>query len=783
MRHFLTIFLFFLLSFFPRDARAQRPGHGRAHTDFLYESVDPQADKEALEKMRAKMAKIRKTRPTVALVLSGGGAKGAAHVGVMRYLEEAGIPVDMIAGTSMGGLMGGLYSLGYPASFIDSLLRSIDWNLVMSDAVPKSSRSYTNRRRSDRYALNIPFDYGRQLWTAEAGRNELLSLPEGLLYGYNVENLISSLTVGYQDSLDFADLPIPFFCVSSDLASLKEYNWTRGSIIDAMRSTMSIPFLFRPVRTKGMVLTDGGTRNNFPVDIARAMGADYVIGVNLHVSKDYSEISGMGSFVSQLIDLTGVDTYTRNVRGVDVLIEPDLSGFNMMSFDKESIATLIQNGYRSADDHGGELAEIKARLRSAEGTVLAAPPATDISSRPVQVESIIIEGVTPQEAAFFKDKMHLKAGKSYTRQDIEEELSFFYASGVFSDVSYRLLGSSEPYRLVLTCKRGPAHLVSAGARFDTEELAAVILNVGLNANRLSGSSYSLTARLGNNPKLTVGYSYTPTSGYMIGADLTTAYTAVGMKSIMEDELVRPRFQMWHNSVRVYGSNTSWIRGTSSVGLEYENVPYLRILGGGATEPERASERFALSGFYNFVYDTMDDRYNPESGIRFSGRARYLFSGSTAGESLDPYLSASISFLAARRIGDRFTLLPFLNYSFRTRENCFIRHGNYLGGVFPYRHFENQLPFMGYNGVFAAGSNLALADLDLRYKIAPKDYITASLGSYMTGGSFSALTSSTPVVGIGLQYSHSTAFGPLKANIHWSSDTAAVGIYLSAGFDF
>ena len=412
MRRIFIFFIIFLLSISHFDSSAQRPGGRRPHSGFLYESVDPQADSVAIAKMRAKMAKIRRTRPTVALVLSGGGAKGAAHVGVMRYLEEAGIPIDMIAGTSMGGLMGGLYSLGYPASFIDSLLRAMDWNLVMSDAVPQSSRSYTNRRRSNRYALSVPFDYGRQLWSSGEGKNDLLSLPEGLVHGYNVENLISSLTVGYQDSLDFADLPIPFFCVSSDLASLKEYNWTRGSIVDALRSTMSIPFLFRPVRTKGMVLTDGGTRNNFPVDIVRAMGADYVIGVNLHVGKDYSEVSGMGSFVSQLIDLTGVDTYSRNVRGVDVLIEPNLAGFDMMSFDPGSIATLLENGYRSADDHGGELAEIKARLKTSGGTVLSAPPATDISSKSVQVESIIIEGVSPQEAAFFRDKMHLKAGGS-----------------------------------------------------------------------------------------------------------------------------------------------------------------------------------------------------------------------------------------------------------------------------------------------------------------------------------------------------------------------------------
>ena len=279
-------------------------------------SVNPQDDSLAIRQMRIYLNGIRRSedRPTVALVLSGGGAKGAAHVGVLKYLEENEIPIDVVIGTSMGGLMGGLYSLGYTAAELDSLLRSMDWPKILSDDVPKDYISYKTKKYREIYTLRLPFHYlkrdyerlmegsgGMSMGTpkkerglgiskdtmegvldaTKTPRNFATSLPVGFVAGLNVTNQISSLSVGYQDDQPFTGLPRPFFCVASDLVSRKAYNWSSGPLVDALRSTMSIPGLFDPVRYKGMVLIDGGTRNNFPTDIARAMGADIVIGVEL----------------------------------------------------------------------------------------------------------------------------------------------------------------------------------------------------------------------------------------------------------------------------------------------------------------------------------------------------------------------------------------------------------------------------------------------------------------------------------------------------------------------
>lgn len=197
------------------------------------QSVDPEADSLAFLRVRARMDSIRQYRPTVAVVLAGGGARGMSHLGVLRYMEELGIPVDLIGGTSMGGLVAGLYSMGYSASQLDSLVRSFDWPVMMSDKVPDSYSSYKRRKNAERFALTIPFHYGKEEAKAKAIKqadylkniaesetsssdvlNETigklgLGIPDGFLFGYNVRNTLSSVSVGYQDSLAFDSLPVP----------------------------------------------------------------------------------------------------------------------------------------------------------------------------------------------------------------------------------------------------------------------------------------------------------------------------------------------------------------------------------------------------------------------------------------------------------------------------------------------------------------------------------------------------------------------------------------------
>ena len=213
-------------------------------------------------------AQTTKEKKKVAVVLSGGGAKGMAHIGVLKVLERAGIPVDIITGTSMGSIVGGLYATGMNAERLDSIVRTQDWNFVLSDKDDLSHQSLRERERQNTYILSTSLNLGKKKKKVEGG----------IILGKNIGRLFAELTYPYNDSIDFNKLPIPFACVATNIVDNTEYVFHSGVLSRAMRASMAIPGAFSPVRMKNMVLVDGGLRNNFPTDVAKEMGADYIIG-------------------------------------------------------------------------------------------------------------------------------------------------------------------------------------------------------------------------------------------------------------------------------------------------------------------------------------------------------------------------------------------------------------------------------------------------------------------------------------------------------------------------
>ena len=203
----------------------------------------------------------------MAVVLSGGGAKGTAHIGALKVIEEAGIPIDYVVGTSMGAIVGGLYSIGYTPQQLDSMVNAQNWKFLLSDAPNPKDVLLDDRLKSERYVLSIPFSL-KSAAVSDAG----------IIKGKNLARLFSTLTEGYQDSVDFSRLPIPFACVSENLVNGSEVVFHEGILATAMRSSMSIPGVFAPVDLDGMVLVDGGMVNNYPVDVALAMGPTTLSG-------------------------------------------------------------------------------------------------------------------------------------------------------------------------------------------------------------------------------------------------------------------------------------------------------------------------------------------------------------------------------------------------------------------------------------------------------------------------------------------------------------------------
>ena len=789
-------------------------------------SVNPQDDSLAVRQMRIYLNGIRRSedRPTVALVLSGGGAKGAAHVGVLKYLEENGIPVDVVIGTSMGGLMGGLYSLGYSATELDSLLRAMDWARILSDDVPKDYISYKTKKYREIYTLRVPFHYlkrdlqrrmdmgmdmsvNKMLKTTpdkerkmgisqetveeviEANknpRNFITSLPAGFVAGLNVTNQISSLSVGYQDNHYFTDLPRPFFCVASDLVSRKAYNWSRGSIVEALRSTMSIPGLFDPVRYEGKILIDGGTRNNFPTDIARAMGADIVIGVELsEPERTYTDINNLGNLLMPLIEMMGSEAFQKNIENVDLFIKPDLAGYNMLSFDAASIDDIISRGYKAAQSQQEGIARIKEQVAGAS-LGLHNTKAIDIGEQYVQINTIAFTGITDPESLFLSKKLDIRAGDFVSKEEIEDAMAIIYATGAFNMVTYRLYGEKAPYRLIFDCEKGPVHQMGLGFRADSEELVSLIFNIGFGALNLKGPSIEFTGRVGQDKYLDAHFDLDVPGLPTLNA---RARLEGNVADIIYADDFRYRIGFWGHKEEVYFSDISWKKASINLGARNRYYQVGTWLSNDGTQMDHDTMK-NFSGNFNSAFgdlrlDTTDDGNFPTKGTNIGARYEFVFYKSNTPD-FEPFHIASLDFHHVIPVRGDFVFIPGLHARAVIDNSPYdIYHDNYIGGYMSGRFVDHRIPFPGLSNAAMVGDYAIVVDAELRTQLTRNVYFGAKFAAIKDGNTIPELYESLRPSNLGaaLEVSYKTVLGPLKGVVHWSDLTHRTGFYMSFGYDF
>jgi NTE family protein len=771
-------------------------------------SIDPKGDSLAFAKMRQRMAEIRKVRPTVALVLSGGGAKGTAHVPAIQYIEELGIPVDLVVGTSMGGLIGGLYSLGYTVHEMDSIVRNMDWAWALSDKLSRDYITYTDMKYKEKYLLSIPFYYERDYFrmkVADENRfdnvkqheilhigadneegadflkhNLLGSLPSGYLYGQNVNNMISSLTVGYQDSIDFQTLPIPYVCVAADMVTGKTKIWHSGRLNDAMRSTMSIPGVFAPVKTGGMVLVDGGIRDNFPTGLAKEMGADIIIGVDLAQGrKGYLDVNNIADIAAQTIEMLGRDTYEKNITIPDVTINPHLPEYGSLSFSTEAVDTIMARGWQAAQAQDSLLRVIAARTK---GKFISQnrPKAFDFQTDSLIIADVDITGVLPKEKELLKNRLNLKFGQKISRQDLEHIVAQIYGTQAYDYVTYELHGASEPYKLVLNCKKGPIHQLGIGVRADTEEIVSVLLNLGFNAHTLQGHKLDLVGKINANPYVQLHWSYDIPKVPTLNASTSFRWTDMNLLNFRDNTL---NFNFYDAKQELYLSNIKWKRLDINVGLrnDFFNVRNLKssqIMGDYDVSLLRNN---FMSLFADGRTDTFDDGYFPTKGMSAGLSYSWTFAG------FPNPVNRFHTFQADTKVvipaGNIFAFIPSFDVRFLLGEDVPVPYFNAIGGSLAGRYVEQQIPFIGVTNLSAMKNVLTVFRTDYRFRLMKNHYVTAIVNYARDCDDFRSYVEGLGYFGAGLEYAYDTIFGPFKLNVHWSNLSKSVGVYLSAGYNF
>ncbi len=761
-------------------------------------------DSLAFMQMRIKMDKIRRHRPTVALVLSGGGAKGVAHVGVIKYLLEKKIPVDLVVGTSMGALVGSLFSLGYTAYQMEDLMTNMDWKFYMSDKVPRNYIPYQDKLYKEKYILSFPFYYEDSVLSSNNRTNRykklrinaddndinqglkekiLNSLPSGFVNGYNFSNLSSSLTVAYQDSIDFFELPIPFMCVATELISGKAKYWHSGKLNVALRSTMSLPGIFTPVKYKGMVLLDGGARDNYPCKIAKDLGADIVIGVDLSGGyKDFDKLNNLMDIFVQGMSMLGRGQYEQSLKYAVISIHPNLHGYNLMDFDKQNVQNMMHLGYLAAEEREKDIDSIK-NIIGDYSTNLYNLRAKDIAHTKVLIDDIDILGVSEKEKFRLLSELEFNFNRPIGKNDIEEAVTKIYANRSFEYVTYELLGHKEPYKLVITCKKGPINQLGFSVRYDTEEVVSMLLNLGIGTKKSQGNAIDLTAKIGINPYATFHYYHNTSFGLTLNSAMNIKWVDRNQYSIGESSYNISYFnQSWEN----YISNISWQSLDIKAGFRQE---YYRLHNIMATNVIGDYNIYDLTNFYLFTFmranvDSFDNRFFPHSG--FSLFVDYSFGSPIRNNDINYFHTLQLQFKSIVTLNKKFAILPSINTRFLFGGKIPLPYINTIGGNMEGRYLRQQIPFYGIIKSYTTNKFLFVSRIDFRYQLSENNYVSAifNYAHSLSGLNYELIEEGAKdIFGIGAEYSYNSVIGPIKANIYWSNVSHRLAGYIGIGFDF
>lgn len=742
------------------------------------------------------------TRPKVGLVLSGGGAKGSAHIGVLKVLEDLGIHVDYVTGTSMGSIMGGMYSLGYRADEMDTIIRSMDWSIYMSNTVRRSELSTQRKLNNMRYLLDIPFSTGLGLLDDLDSQKEnngagiadfTTSLPAGVINGQNVLNLFNGLSVGYQDSIDFSTLPIPFACVAVDLITNNEIVFHSGHLPTAIRASMAIPGVFAPVKMGNMILIDGGFRNNFPTDVCKEMGADIIIGVDVSDKGNFDadNTRSLPQIMQQFLNISTNEAHVEHSDICDVLIVPDISGYGSLSFDSAAIDTLIERGYNEALAHMPELLKIKQALdkfdrdKSRDGI----PRAVNMYDNTFEVSSIEINGVRDRDKRWLLNKARLKGKTSITGEDIDKALSVFTGTGVYEQMSHHFEPDGDRYRLVFDLEKQPPHELGLGLRYDSDEAANILLEVGLNAHRMNAFRLNLNGRLGYYPQIEGQFLYVPY--YFPSIGVSYSFKKLGLDYTIPGTNHFPSFDGYNRMQSEFFIKETYSKFfVAHLGLRYSRYKMYQSSNEVMTDVLMEPMSHILEVRGKLDYDVLDNAYYPTRGVKASVTGKYIINHDLyiTGDDGNP-VTFTYDFLGAIPIGKRFAFETslYLRTILNDRNKLYgMVIGNTIGGDFSGRYWENQAPFVGLVDANLAYSWLGVARIDARVMLAPKFYAYAMYNYGFTASDidrYSLDHRQYDLHGAGIKLSYDSFIGPISAQVHWSSLWNRVGFYLNAGYIF
>ena len=713
------------------------------------------------------------TRKKVAVVLSGGGAKGMAHIGVLKVLERAGIPVDIVTGTSMGSIIGGLYAIGYNANALDSMVRVQDWSYVITDREDLRRQSLSDRKKQNTYFFTTGMTIGKR--DKNAG---------GIIKGKNLAELFQQLCVGYTDSIDFSrDLRIPFACVATNIIDNSEVVFHSGRLPQAMRASMAIPAAFSPVRIGNMVLVDGGLKNNYPADIARAMGADIIIGVTVQGAPKVAEDMGNTmSILSQIIDVNCKNKYDENLAITNLHLQVDTKGYGSASFSQTAIDTLIRRGEELAMRHWDDIIALKKQIGIDDSfrPIILKPLRPQVMTEKLRVTSYTFENMTPQAERFLRQKFHLQKVDSIDAR-LEQELTTSMRVDLFYQTAEcRLIPEGDGVHVILSAGNRKSVQLHAGVRYDMEEYAAVQLGLSIPMKTAIPVNTDITLRLGKRLMARGEVTVHPRS--FTRPTLSFTFRRNDVDIYMNGDLgYNIRYNQYQAEFLPINFNLRHFN--LQIGLRWDYMHYRNKLGSEEAKQVKLENEHFYSYRAKAEYNSEDSWYFPTHGARFKAEYAYLTDNFAKLDNQTGVSEVNANWRMSFTFGNRFTLQPMFYGRLLFGNSVPPVFGNTIGGDWFGHYVEQQMPFAGVGYIEYVDHQFLGVQLQAQQRIADNNYVLLRMSGAQQSDKIKNIFNYRTLLGIQAAYYYNTMFGPVGATIGYSNHTKKPYFFLNLGYEF
>jgi NTE family protein len=713
-----------------------------------------------------------KLRPKIGLVLSGGGAKGFAHIGVIKVLEKAGVKIDYIGGTSVGSVIGALYASGYNAAQLDSIFRDTNFNNLITDYIPRSSKNFYEKRNDELYAFSLPVN------------NFKVGIPMSLSKGMFNFNLINKLTKHVREIHDFNKLPIPFLCIATDIETGQQVVLNKGYLAKALLASSAFPSIFAPVELDGKLLVDGGVSNNYPVDEIRKLGADIIIGVDVQDDiKDRNSLNDATKILVQINNLQMIEKMKENKIATDIYIKPEVNQYGIISFD--AIEELINKGESAAN------AQLDKIIKLTNPSVNYKKESLKISKDSLFINYINMNYLPNYTRSYVLGKLGFNAHSKIAYNELQEGMDNLSATQNFKSISYTIDKNNNQDDLNINLVESPqTTFLKFGLHYDGLFKSALLVNLTQKKVLTKNGVAFIDIGLGDNFRY--NFEYYIDNGFHWSFGIKSKYSGFtkNVTSNFLSNFTTPQIGINSNNIDYLDfSNQAYVQTVSvqkfllGIGIENKNIKISSETISN-TNPVIEDNNF-WSVFGSLKYDSLDNKYFPKRGWAFSTNVHSYLKSSNFSNQFEPFSIAKGEFSVVKSFFKTITIECQLDAGLKFGKGSESVFDFALGG-YGFEPINNIKSFYGYDFLSITGNSFFKSTFIFDYEFYKKNHINFSGNFAQVSNEMFDTTdwiSKPEYSGFALGYGLETIVGPAEIKHTWSPELKKGYTVIAIGFCF